>query len=82
MVAFLWLSLREALKVLRKTLDVDKRNSKKQEQNRKNIVGVKLFGINVIYNGAIEFASQLSSITLVVHLIRSGEKVPLIFILN
>lgn len=37
-VAFLWLSLREALKVLRKTLDVDKRNSKKQEQNRKNIV--------------------------------------------
>lgn len=82
MVAFLWLSLREALKVLRKTLDVDKRNSKKQEQNRKNIVGVKLFGINVIYNGAIEFASQLSSITLVVHLVRSGEKVPLIFILN
>lgn len=81
-MAFLWLSLREALKVLRKTLDVDKRNSKKQEQNRKNIVGVKLFGINVIYNGAIEFASQLSSITLVVHLVRSGEKVPLIFILN
>lgn len=61
---------------------MDKRNSKKQEQNRKNIVGVKLFGINVIYNGAIEFASQLSSITLVVHLVRSGEKVPLIFILN
>lgn len=81
-MAFLWLSLREALKVLRKTLDVDKRNSKKQEQNRKNIVGVKLFGINVIYNGAIEFASQLSSITLVVHLVRSGEKVPLIFILT
>lgn len=37
-VAFLSLSLREALKVLRKTLEVDKRKGKKQGQSRKNIV--------------------------------------------
>ena len=69
-VTFLWLLLREALKELRKILDVDKTKGKAQEQSRKNIVRGQMAGINVIYKKAIQFVPQLSSNTLVVHLVR------------
>lgn len=58
-VTFLWLSLREALKELRKILDMDKTKGKAQEQSRKNIVRGQMLGINAICNRAIQFAPQV-----------------------
>lgn len=69
-VTFLWLLLKEALKELRKILDVDETKGKAQEQSRKNIIRGQKVGINVVYNRAIQFVPQLSSNTLVVLLVR------------
>lgn len=69
-VTFLWLLLKEALKELRKILDVDEAKGKAQEQRRKNIIRGQKFGINVVYNRAIQFVPQLSSKTLVELLVR------------
>lgn len=69
-VTFLWLSLREALKELRKVLVVDETKGKAQEQSKKNIVRGQMVGINVIYNTAIQFVPQLSSNAPLAHLVR------------
>lgn len=69
-VTFLWLLLKEALKELRKILDVDETKGKAQEQSQNNIIRGQKVGINVAYNRAIQFVPQLSSNTLVVLLVR------------
>jgi len=47
--------LREALKELRKNLDVDETKGKAQEESRKNIVRGQMVGINVIDNRSTQF---------------------------